>query len=261
MVDIKNRIYSIKKLTLPKWRFKLFLLNEFRKETVTNLCKRREYRKHWFEFTTGWSGFALKYQEAGYNSRAHVQIYLLWGKLFIYTSQKLREYIKGECDHSDEREWGLSYYSEGNVFYINYGRKYKSINMPWSKDWIRTSLLLSDGSWVHETKGNGRDFYDDNIWGDRRFSEIYPYLYKLKSGKIQNVNATVYVYEREWRMKFLKWTKFFNIVDRSIDITFSSEVGERSGSWKGGTTGCGYTILNGETPLMALRRMEKERKF
>jgi len=41
----------------------------------------------------------------------------------------------------------------------------------------------------------------------------------------------------------------------------TGEVGERTGEWKGGTTGCGYQMLPNETPLETLRRMEKERKF
>jgi hypothetical protein len=44
-------------------------------------------------------------------------------------------------------------------------------------------------------------------------------------------------------------------------IEFNDEVGERTGSWKGGTLGCGYNLLPNETPLECLRRMEKERKF
>lgn len=48
---------------------------------------------------------------------------------------------------------------------------------------------------------------------------------------------------------------------RAIDVQFSDEVGERTGSWKGGTIGCGYNMLPGESPLDTLRRMEAERKF
>ena len=38
-------------------------------------------------------------------------------------------------------------------------------------------------------------------------------------------------------------------------------VGERVNSWKGGTVGCSYSMLKGETPEQTLRRMEKEREF
>ena len=57
------------------------------------------------------------------------------------------------------------------------------------------------------------------------------------------------------------WTSLFSKKRRSIDIDFNDEVGEETGSWKGGCTGCGYTMLDGELPEQTLRRMEKERKF
>lgn len=51
------------------------------------------------------------------------------------------------------------------------------------------------------------------------------------------------------------------VEDLIIDIEFSDEVGERTGSWKGGVLGCGFDMLPGERPVDALRRMELERKF
>ena len=53
----------------------------------------------------------------------------------------------------------------------------------------------------------------------------------------------------------------FRRVSKYINIDFSDEVGERSGSWKGGRLGCSYNMQPGETPLQTLRRMEAERKF
>ena len=87
--------------------------------------------------------------------------------------------------------------------------------------------------------------------------EAHPYTYKLKSGVVQERTATIKVETR-------KWTRFwfpFKRVSKSIDIMFNDEVGERSGSWKGGCMGCGYEMLPNETPLQTLRRMELERNF
>jgi hypothetical protein len=83
----------------------------------------------------------------------------------------------------------------------------------------------------------------------------------LKNGTVQERFATVNVEEREWRPRWFKFTKLFAKVRRTIGVEFSDEVGERTGSWKGGTVGCGYDLLPKETPLACLRRMEKERKF
>jgi hypothetical protein len=46
-----------------------------------------------------------------------------------------------------------------------------------------------------------------------------------------------------------------------IEIEFDKEVGERAGSWKGGTIGCSYGIKSNETAYQCLLRMEQERKF
>ena len=77
----------------------------------------------------------------------------------------------------------------------------------------------------------------------------------------EKIPTTIYVEEREWRPKWLKWTKMFAIINRTIDVHFSKEVGKRKGSWKGGTLGCGYTLRKNETPLECLKRMEVERNF
>lgn len=92
-----------------------------------------------------------------------------------------------------------------------------------------------------------------------KFYPIYtaPYRYKLRSGKVQRRTATFRVIEQEWR----RWWLPYKMVWRGIDVQFDEEVGERSGSWKGGTVGCGYELLPGETPVQCLRRMERERKF
>lgn len=85
----------------------------------------------------------------------------------------------------------------------------------------------------------------------------YPYTYTLRSGQVQERTATITEETRLWTRPWLPYRR----LSRDISITFSDEVGERSGSWKGGCIGCGYPMLEGETPLTALRRMEAERKF
>jgi hypothetical protein len=87
--------------------------------------------------------------------------------------------------------------------------------------------------------------------------ETHLYTYVRKNGEIQNRTATIQVETRLWTRYWLPYRVF----KRSIDVWFNDEVGERSGSWKGGTIGCSYEMLEGETPLQTLRRMEKERKF
>jgi len=51
------------------------------------------------------------------------------------------------------------------------------------------------------------------------------------------------------------------MVKTYIDVEFDNEIGDRVGTYKGGTIGCGYELKKDETPLQCLRRMESEREF
>lgn len=87
--------------------------------------------------------------------------------------------------------------------------------------------------------------------------ESHPYTYLLRSGEVQERIATIKPEKRLWLRPWLP----FRRESRYIDIEFNGEVGERSGSWKGGCIGCSFDMLAGESPLDALRRMELSRKF
>jgi hypothetical protein len=187
-------------------------------------------------------------------------LFVPWGGLYLHLP-----YDTGVED-SDSPSWGFYFYSDHRKFpdYLVFrrGEKSKFIYLPWAYDWVRTSYLRDDGGWEHEVKGNrNKDFYDDNKWGNILYKERFPYIYTLNNGDIQYPIATVKVAEREWRPKWFKWTSVFKKVTRTIDVKFDSEVGERAGSYKGGTLGCGYEMKKGETPKECLYRMEKERKF
>ncbi|MGE4193041.1 MAG: hypothetical protein AB7E51_06610 [Pseudodesulfovibrio sp.] len=87
--------------------------------------------------------------------------------------------------------------------------------------------------------------------------ETHPYRYIMNDGEVQEREATIYKESREWWRPWLPC----KLYRESINIDFSDEVGERTGSWKGGVVGCGYDMKDGETPLDTLRRMERERVF
>lgn len=84
-----------------------------------------------------------------------------------------------------------------------------------------------------------------------------PYRYTLRSGRVQERTAT---YQHSQSLHTRPWIPWRMLTD-SIDVDFDGEVGEREGSWKGGTLGCGYVMKRGETPTECLRRMERERQF
>lgn len=153
--------------------------------------------------------------------------------------------------------------------------------LPW--DWggsVRHEVLGDDGLWrpsSYEQAGKARrkaikaGMPREEIWKidekdfpDHRYIYTEPYTYTRRSGEVQQRTATFYVEEREWRLKAFQKLPFPfgpKRVRRSISIQFNDEVGEQTGSWKGGTTGCGYDMNPGESALECLRRMEAERKF
>lgn len=240
----RNITYSVKQLTVKRKKYY------------------SEYSKDWMYFY--WRRcFHLTYESCGYfDARHRINI-----GLFFFNWTIILPIWSKHTDECDPPEWGIKIH--GNKFWIyrggkgnmNGGNKWWTFTFPWDYDWVRTSNLRKDGTWEHETKKTGhRSFYDDK-WKEVIWNETYPYHYILKSGKVQERLATIKVEEREWRQRWLKWTSVFNKVHRDIDVDFDDEVGEETGSWKGGCTGCGYRMIDPELPHQTLKRMERERKF
>ena len=73
----------------------------------------------------------------------------------------------------------------------------------------------------------------------------------------ERIVATCLIEEREYRRGkgiFRLWYLGRNKCYRSVDLKFSSEVGRRKGSWKGGTIGHSCEISPGEHVQEALER-------
>ena len=74
----------------------------------------------------------------------------------------------------------------------------------------------------------------------------------------ETIIAKCFIEEREWSHgeKWCSWLKYFkkNKVRRSMDIAFSSQMGRKKGSWKGGTLGHGIDMLPNETCIEAFKR-------
>lgn len=130
------------------------------------------------------------------------------------------------------------FYFFGDSLVLEYGKTHgrrgdpqKHIQMPWG--------------WRHVSHDYGK------------LERTYPYRYERESGEVQERKATVKTRTGTWWRPWLPWRK----VVRAIDVDFSDEIGERTGSWKGGVMGCSYEMLPHESPLDCLRRMERERRF
>lgn len=217
------------------------------------------FENKWIVFYFDWC-FDIGYESCGYfDPRHRINLSIIFFRLTLILP------FKGKyTDECDPPKFGIAIHNntfwiyKGGKGNISGGNKYWTWYIPFiTKDWVRTSILLNDDTWEHETEKNRKDFYKDE-WKQKQKSWIYNYIDKY-DGEV--IPTTIYVVEREWRPKWLKWTKLFNIVDKYIDIHFSKECGKEKGSWKGGCTGCSYSLLPNEEPLECIKRMEKERVF
>lgn len=177
-------------------------------------------------------------------------LFFSWGELFIRLPFNS---FKDQCEYPD---YGIIFYSVNgetpNHIWIRRGYRGKTINFPWAYKFWKREVLFKDGNWFR-----GEDFWDKDKYGDLVLRETFPYTYILKSGEKQERTATVYQEKRYWR----NWFKLNTMMRHYLEIEFSDEVGDRSGSWKGGTIGCSFLMNKGETSEQALRRMEQTRKF
>lgn len=219
---------------------------------------RRSFRMHWGELSWRYWGLAAKLClfEEGFSLNLHLGLLGLFIKLpflrrFAWEPREIME------------SWGFSTH-DGAVHLTCGNHRTKIITLPWA-DWVHVSHTVMRpngtfvpfvGSWEEKQphRPDGKD-------PDGRHTETHPYHYLLRNGQVQHAAATVSVERREWRHRWFRWTSLFAKVRHSIDVTFSDEVGERAGSWKGGTIGCGYDLRPNETPRECLMRMMRDRKF
>lgn len=157
--------------------------------------------------------------------------------------------------HEIMESWGVSYADKS--LHLNWGSRYKIFWMPWLREGVQHDVLREDGTWAKRT-------YSWDGEPDRRHVTSHPYRYVLRDGTVQDRTATVHVERSRYvwrcvRKMPLFWPLF--AWKYYLEVQFSDEVGERSGSWKGGCVGCGYEMKPGETALDTLRRMERERVF
>lgn len=157
------------------------------------------------------------------------------------------------------RRYGFTY--ADRALHVYYGKqimewpgcKSKCYFLPWL-EWrhVRHSLLTLDGAmWADATH--------QKFDGTERLQESQPSVsFKFADYDGEVITAKCRVEEREWRAGtgWFKWLSLFRRpkISRSLDLAFSSEVGRRKGSWKGGTVGHSFEIAPGETPRAAFAR-------
>lgn len=184
-----------------------------------------------------------------------LHVHFLLFNLFLHFPCRYVPPSKREPYMREWQQWGFSHGDDAVNFHWN--EHYTIWNLPWfSSVFQRHEVRRADGSWVPYVGS-----YEHDKEPDGRELSTFPYTYKLKCGEMQYRTATVYVDRMAWRRRGFTWTRLFEKERQSISVAFSDEVGERTGSWKGGCVGCGWTMLPGETAGQTLRRMERERVF
>lgn len=156
--------------------------------------------------------------------------------------------------------YGFAFF--GDALWIYYGqdhgnsdhKRYKAIYLPWAWEHVRHDYLNADGS-LHRRAGQHDYSAPDET------KQQHTYRYVRRSGEVQDRTATINGEEREWRWRWFQWLPWPRMICRTINIEFNDEVGEGTGSWKGGVVGTSYEWKRGETMEQALRRMELNRKF
>jgi hypothetical protein len=227
--------------------FKPFTGKELRKRGIPRFPRIHKWMRKMGEFEKRW-GLALSY--CRFDEHDALEIHIIWGRLFINLPWG------GNPKDCMMDAWGFTTFSR--TVHFRWRDKLKIVYLPW--DWIHVRTT----TWDH----NGNIIPQEqikNVYGEELLNMLsaptFDYTYVLKSGKIQHRKARYYVSEMEWRWKLLKWLPWPRTIRKSIDVSFDEEVGEKSGSWKGGCVGCGYDLRKNEIPIECLRRMERERKF
>jgi hypothetical protein len=199
-----------------------------------------------------------------FDQRYAINFCLGWGKFMFYLPFKTK--LEEGCDMP---RYGFAVHND--TFWIYKGGDYQDgqCQNQWLSWYLPFFSYEFDGHWIYGREGwakMGRNRLGENDGPEpyeyrksgKAFSYQYPYTYTLKNGTVQERTATCTIERRKWHRK---WFPFLTKESTVIDIEFNDEVGERSGSWKGGTIGCSYELLPDETVYDCLKRMERERKM
>jgi hypothetical protein len=171
---------------------------------------------------------------------------------------------------SHDREFGFSFF-EG-ALHVHYGPQTHDSDTTKSKVWfypwrehrmVRHSVYDFDGEHFADLPEWG--FRHKNGWVVKNAIDAACPVARFEFDDFdgERIVATCRIEEREWkRGKGLFRLLYLgrNSISRSLALSFSSEVGHRKGSWKGGTVGHSIDMLPGELHEAAFRRYcEKER--
>lgn len=167
-----------------------------------------------------------------------------------------------------EREFGFTLF-EGYLS-VHFGRQTMDSSteqswgyfLPWTQ-WrhVRRSFHGLQGELVATIPNTGKSYKQDPTrWRrEQEIADATPVAkFSFDDFDGERITATTRIEEREWRFGtgWFKWLTLFRApkVRRTLNLLFSSEVGRRKGSWKGGTIGHAIAMRPGELHEAAFRR-------
>jgi hypothetical protein len=173
-----------------------------------------------------------------------------------------------------ERQYGISYCD--NYICIRYGiqtgdsttEKSYGFFLPWN-EWRMIDHRLYDdvGEFFYGTKDDynfcseaGKNKYDELCKEREKVPKV---IFEFKDFDGEIIKATTHIEEREYFKGegHFKWISAFckSKIQRVLSINFSSEVGERKGSWKGGILG--HSIEIEDYDIIYNNRIQHENAF
>ena len=259
LTDRQVRNLKLTRIAMPKWRYIFYEFFYCKKHQIKHFIDNFEinYSNNWIYLKTTNMGFyqiSIGIDDNDYGDINTIKLILPFFYLSLSTKKIFMK--KGYSITVDTKE-----YISFNIYYDAIGDK-SDLNyyyFPWSYKWYQTKYLGKNKEWIIEKKGNRLNTYGEE-WDAGLYTEVHDYVYVLKNGNIIKTKATVTIREMEWRRKGLMFSKIGNLVRKTIDVNFDKEIGEGTGTYKGGVIGTGYEMKEGETLYQTLKRMEKNYK-
>ena len=175
----------------------------------------------------------------------------------------------------DLNEYGIQFDFGSPKKRRGHERRSYCVNWPWQQTRQKTEILTPEGKVHHVRKDCGywsgklrrifrmkRKFdwsteYDKERVAAAEVSVKFPFVYTLRNGEKQHRTATCHLKRSTYGWQ---WFPFIRKSYLSMEYQFDEEVGECSGSWKGGVIASGIKMTLGETMEQAIERL-KIQKF
>lgn len=227
---------------------------------------RFDTRFTWGELNLYRPGWRVGFQmgEDTYEEKAdHLWIQMFIFSVWIYLPWKFCRRFRPAGTAAVDKGSDFGFYTIDSSIVWRWACGYWSWQIPFfSYNHLSTEVLSIDGKRTVFVEYSGRgkrpDRYEEKKAIECANCEVHAYTCTRHNGEVQHRMATIHVSRMTWTRK---WFPFLELVKTYVDVAFNKEIGEEVGSWKGGTTGCSWTMKPGQTALQALRDMEAERFF